>query len=498
MRRLIYPMMIALTSCALIKPITDKHTLVLRPEIQKGHITQGAVTVYDQNSIAHLKLELWTLNGSVESALVTQRTLLQSQLGNPIVFTNLKANTSYRVKAIAYADLADTQVISSNDSDSYTDIPLLTDDAPSIATLKVKLIDRSFNGQASSSIDIISGEYSPIGTEQLAIPVKVSTLVGVARSPGYADGLGTAARLNYAFSLTIDPWGYLYLADTNNQLIRKISPAGFISTFAGKYGVTATNDGQGTSAGFCYPYDVAVDAAGNSYVADTGNCLIRKITPGGLVSTLAGAPATGSVDGQGNAARFNLPRSITIDHSNNILVSDTNNHTIRKITPGGMVTTVAGLAGTPGGTDGVGSSARFYYPHGIAVDAQDNIYVADHTNNTIRKITAGGVVTTLAGYPLQGGSSDGQGSNARFIGPIDLAIDATGNVFVTDHYNHTLREITPGGYVSTFAGLAGASGSVDGVASAARFYMPNGLTMDAFGTLYVSDYYNYTVRKIQQ
>ena len=218
---------------------------------------------------------------------------------------------------------------------------------------------------------------------------------------------------------------------------------------------------------------MAVDGSGNVYVADTDNNTIRKITPAGVVTTLAGtAGVPGSADGTGSAAQFNYPGGVAVDGSGNVYVADIDNNTIRKITPAGVVTTLAGTAGVHGSADGTGSAAQFYDPHGVAVDGSGNVYVADTDNNTIRKITPAGVVTTLAGTAGVYGSADGTGSAAQFNYPAGVAVDGSGNVYVADTYNDTIRQITPAGVVTTLAGTAGMPGSADGTGSAARFYYP--------------------------
>src|ERR1039458_8130872 len=209
-------------------------------------------------------------------------------------------------------------------------------------------------------------------------------------------------------------------------------------------------------------------------------------------TTLAGKSATGNADGVGDAAQFKKPAGITADSMGNLYVADTYNDTIRKITSAGVVSTLAGFAGSSGSSDGTSSSARFNLPYGIAVDSSNNLYVADTYNDTIRKITPAGVVSTFAGLAGNIGSQDGTNSNARFYYPMGIAVDSSNNLYVADTYNDTIRKITPAGVVSTLTGLAGNSGSSDGTNSNALFYLPSGVAVDSANNLYAGDTYDDT------
>lgn len=287
---------------------------------------------------------------------------------------------------------------------------------------------------------------------------------------------------------------------------------------AGSSAVLAQNYTFSTLAGsrarFSYSDGVAVDRSGDVIVADSGNCTIRRINNDGSVVTLAGAAgSSGAIDGPADIARFKYPGGVAVDSAGTIFVADTQNHTIRRLSADGVVTTLAGEAGNASSVDGIGTAARFNTPRGLAVDAQGNIFVADHSNHTIRKITAGGVVTTFAGragdiYDFTR-SADGNGTNARFNLPTGIAIDASGNLYVTDSGNHTIRKITAGGTVTTlagkppeliglFGGLRYYTGGEDGVGGNARFYVPWGLGIDRAGNLYVGDNWNRTIRRITQ
>jgi streptogramin lyase len=324
-----------------------------------------------------------------------------------------------------------------------------------------------------------------------------TTLAGNAAAPvGSTDGTGSAARFNAPNGMIADGSGNIYVADYGNNTVRKIMPGGQVTTVAGQAGTVGSADGMGSNARFNSPSWVAMDGAGNLYVTDFGNDTIRKITPGGMVSTLAGtAGVSGRSDGTGNSAQFDGPSGIAVDSAGNVYVGDFYNNTIRKITPGGAVTTLAGTPVGGGAFDGTGSAARFNGPGGLAVDGEGNVYVADIFNNAIRKVTPAGVVTTLAGQAAQAGSMDNQGDYATFNNPIALAIDGGGNLYVADYGNDTIRKLTPGGAAATLAGLAGQAGSADGIGSAARFDEPSGVAVDGAGNLYVADTNNNTIRK---
>jgi len=274
----------------------------------------------------------------------------------------------------------------------------------------------------------------------------VSTLAGSGRGGrGFADGTGTDAQFFFPSNVAVDPEGNVYVADASNHRIRKITPKGGVSTIAGD-GTPGYTDGTGTVARFNLPYDVTVDSSGNAYVTDFSNHRIRKITPMGMVTTFAGS-TEGFADGTGTEAQFYHPDGVDVDSEGNVYVADSFNNRIRKITPAGVVSTIAG-DGTPGYTDGTGTEAQFYHPAGVAVDSSGNVYVGDFINNRIRKITPAGVVSTIAGDGTPG-YTDGTGTTAQFNRPYGVAVGSSGNVYVADFSNHHIRKITPAGVVST-------------------------------------------------
>lgn len=303
-----------------------------------------------------------------------------------------------------------------------------------------------------------------IGAVHAQIQSTPNTLYRIAGgTEGPNNGAGPAAQFSSPYGITKNIDGNLYVADTSNHAIRKITPAGIVSTFAGSLGTCGSADGDRTTATFCVPFGIVADAAGALYVTDQYNHTVRKITAAGVVTTIAGsAGVSGSTDGAGADARFYSPGDITADTSGNLYVVDRANATVRKITSSGVVSTVAGSAGMIGSTDGPGTAARFYNPSGITFDTAGNLYVADNFNHTIRKITPDGNVTTLAGTAGVCGSTDGSGANAKFCNPFGIKADVSGNLYVTDSSNSTIRKITASGVVSTVVGTAGVNGDVLG------------------------------------
>ena len=264
---------------------------------------------------------------------------------------------------------------------------------------------------------------------------------------------------------------------------------------------SVSRDGTGSQARFDGPQGIAADGAGNLYVAEPSSATIRKITPQGVVTTLAGsAGAPGYADGSGGTARFNAPSRLETDANGNLVVTDTGNSAIRSITPAGAVATLAG-SGSCGSSDGSGAQATFCNPKGIALDRWGNLWVADSGNHTVRRIDRDGRVSTVAGAPGVCGNADGDGRSstgnggARFCDPQDVAADYWGNVYVADTGNSTVRMISPEGRVSTLAGLPGQCAANDGSPGVSRLCSPSGIDVEG-NDLYVADTGNATIRRI--
>jgi sugar lactone lactonase YvrE len=306
----------------------------------------------------------------------------------------------------------------------------------------------------------------------------VTTVAGSTR--GVADGTGAAAQFNSPRGAAVDRSGNIYVADMANHRIRKITPDGVVTTVAGS--TRGAADGMGAAAQFNQPSDVAVDRSGNVYVADWGNHRIRKITPAGVVTTLAGS-TQGDATGSGSAAKFSYPSSVAVDGSGNVYVADWGNSCIRKITPAGMVTSIAYRVGPIIGLNS---------PIGIAVDGSGNIYVAERGAYRIQKITPAGVMTTLAGSGTAG-DANGSGTAAQFKDLRGIAVDGAGAVYVVEEAGEHIRKISPTGLVTSV--VANRWDSARNAGTAALFDKPQGIAVDGAGTIYVTEEGSNAVRK---
>ena len=362
--------------------------------------------------------------------------------------------------------------------------------------------DASFNGPSgitSDGTNLYVTEWSGKVVRKVVIATGVvTTLAGTAGVAGTADGTGTAASFNIPLGITTDGTN-VYVLDMWVHTIRKIVIAtGVVTTFAGT-GACGAVDGTGTAASFCQPSGITNDGT-YLYIADTSNQLIRKVDmTTAVVTTIAGASGVyGYLDGTGVAAQFNYPEGITIT-GGHLYVIDTQNYVVRDVdATTGVVTTLAGTAGVTGADDGIGSAIQFAInPTGITTDGT-NLFITDNTNATIRKI----VISTATSSTLAGtgattvlGSTDGTSSAARFNNVQGMTTDGT-NLYVTDFYNHTIRKVVISSrVVSTLAGTAGTNALTDATGAAARFDSPYGIVYVG-GYLYVADYMNHVIRKI--
>ncbi|TXN35210.1 hypothetical protein FVB32_11515 [Flagellimonas hymeniacidonis] len=344
---------------------------------------------------------------------------------------------------------------------------------------------RAFTGTIKVFIDdteLIGPEFTYVISGR-----RVSTFAGGLE--GMNDGVGLSAKFRRPKHGVFDDEGNLYVTDSENYRIRKITPHKVVSTFSG--GTRGFEDGDATTAKYEYPTGITIDNDGNLYVTDASKHAIRKITPEGIVTTLAGNGSEGDADGTGEDAQFYWPQDIAF-RNGLLYVADMNNNSIRKVTLNGEVTTLAG--GNQGDSDGQGINAQFKVPHGIATDAQGNIYVADTGNDKIKKVTPQGLVTTIAGTIA--GYEDGVSTQARFNNPTDIIIDDMGTLFIVDRYNYKIRSMSSDGTVTTIAGLG--IGDVDGLTTQAKFRYPNGIVQDTEGIIYVMDSENHKIKTIKE
>lgn len=369
-------------------------------------------------------------------------------------------------------------------------------------------VDRDGNVYVSDTQDATVRRITPDGD--------VTTVLGAATPEGLpAPGGPGTIGLTRPAGMAFDDAGNLYVADAHT--VRKVLPDGSVTVLAGRAGVTEIQDGPALQASFLSLEGLALDAAGNVYVVDSGVVLlnrftntflqaaaVRKIGTDGMVTTIAGATGTslpdvmGYADGVGTAARFSFPEGLGIDDAGNLYIADRGNHVIRKLSPDGKVTTVAGTPKVAGSEDGDASTARFNSPAAVVPATDGSLYVSESANHTIRRVVPGDGVTTVAGAAPRSGSSDGTRTSALFNGPLGLARDVSGTLYVADTGNQTIRRIGTDGMVTTWAGAAGQSGNANGPGSIARFNGASDVATDKKGNVFVADTFNSLVRRIDK
>jgi trimeric autotransporter adhesin len=317
---------------------------------------------------------------------------------------------------------------------------------------------------------------------------------------GGDGGVATAAQLRGPTGVAVDSAGNLYIADYGNKRIRKVTTAGIIRTVAGNgYWGRDGDTGPATAMQLYNPTGVAVDSAGNLYIAELNGQRIRKVTTAGIISTAAGN-GTGGYSGDGGpatAAKLNNPTGVAVDFAGNLYIAEYENNRIRKVTTAGRISTVAGN-GTSGysGDGGAAPAAQLHNPYSVAVDSAGNLYIADTTNNRIRKVTTAGIISTLAGGGTGGLGDGGPATEAKLVGTYGVAIDSAGNLYISDLGNNRIRKVTTAGIISTVAG-GGTGGLGDGApATAAKLNYPIGVAVDSAGNLYIADSQNKRVRRI--
>jgi sugar lactone lactonase YvrE len=323
------------------------------------------------------------------------------------------------------------------------------------------------------------------------------TVIAGIGSPGFSGDGGPAysAQFNYVHGIAADGAGNVFIADTSNNRVRKVSGAGAITTVAGNGGWGLNgNGGAATSALLASPRGVAVDLAGNLFIADTGNNQIRKVSPEGVISAVAGTGSAGfSGDGgPAPAAQLNNPAAVAVDPAGNLFIADQNNNRIRMVNTAGVITTLAGHTIGFGGDGGSAVSAQLSGPRGVAADVTGNVFIADSGNNRVRMVDRGGIIRTVAGNTTGFSGDEGPALSAGLSFPVDVAADALGNIFIADRGNFRVRHISPDGVIHSAAGVSDDGGP----ANAAQLNYPNGIAVDAAGNLFIADTDSQRVRKI--
>ncbi|GLC87751.1 NHL domain-containing protein [Lysinibacillus piscis] len=349
-------------------------------------------------------------------------------------------------------------------------------------------------------VSIVGPQYHSANAEEVGI---ITTIAGDGTlGIGGDGGPATSAPLTSPFQVAVDSVGNIYIAEAGNHRIRKVDTGGNISTIAGTGAMGNGGDGiTATGTQLNIPSGVAVDNAGNIYIADTGNHRIRKVGIGGTITTIAGTGIQGNAGDEGPAtsAQLNMPQNVVVDNIGNVYIADMGNHRIRKVDTGGTITTIAGM-GIPGsaGDEGAATDAQLMNPQGITVDSAGNVYIADTGNHRIRKVDTGGTITTIAGTGIPGSTGDeGAATSAQLSMPSGVAIDSAGNVYISDAIDQRIRKVDTGGIITTIAGtgIPGSTGD-GGAATSAQLSLPMGVAVDSIGNIYITDLGNSKIRKV--
>ena len=336
------------------------------------------------------------------------------------------------------------------------------------------------------------------------LPNGLITTVAGENGYGYSGDGGAAAnaQLYYPYGAAFDANGNLYIADMDNGRIREVTTSGIITTVAGNGNETFAGDGgAATSAGLHYPAGVALDAAGNLYIADQSNNRIRQVATNGIITTVAGNGGSSYSGDRGPATNATLsgPTSVAVDTLGNLYIADKSNDRVRQVAANGIITTVAGNGGAGyAGDGGAATSAELYYPNGVAVDGAGNLYIADTYNFRIRKVNPNGIITTVAGNGGFGYAGDGgAATNASLNWPNGVALDAFGNLYIADSGDSRIRMVNTNGIINTVVGKNASGYAGDGgAATNAELDYPTGVVLDAAGNLYIADRNNDRIRKV--
>jgi len=346
----------------------------------------------------------------------------------------------------------------------------------------------------------MSTAQTEAGGESFAPEISTVAGTGVAGFKGDNE-LAVAAQLNRPYGIALDSSGSLYFSDYNNHRVRKISTDGKISTVAGAGAGYRGDNGPAVSAQLNCPREVAVDAAGSVYITDAANHRVRVITTDGKINTVAGTGTAGFSGDGGPAAKaqLNYPLGVAVDSTGTLYVSDHGNHRVRKISADGKISTVAGT-GVAGfkGDDGPAASAQLNGPYALAVNDADLLFITDGNNHRVRKVAADGSISTVAGKGTAGFSGDGgPATSAQLNLPLGVVVDSAGTLYISDYNNHRVRKVAPDGGITTLAGKGTAGfGGDGGPATAAQLNNPFGLAVDCVDTLYIADHLNNRVRKV--
>jgi outer membrane protein OmpA-like peptidoglycan-associated protein/sugar lactone lactonase YvrE len=346
---------------------------------------------------------------------------------------------------------------------------------------------------AMALVPMTGAGANPTSVTQVTLSIFAGT--GIDSTP--TAGPATSSNLNQPYGVALDASGNVYIADSSNSLVEKVTPSGTLSIFSGNGQTGTPTPGPATSSAMNEPEGIAVDADGNVYIADSGNQLIEKVTSSGTLSILAGNGTGGSpIVGKATNSPLYYPSSLAVDSSKNVYIADELNHVVEKVTPAGELSIFAGTgtAGLP--TAGNATSSKLNRPSGLAIDSSGNVYISNYASDMVVKVNSLGKLSIFAGTGTEGAPTAGPATSSKLGGPMGLAVDSAGNVTIADRSSNLVARVTPSGKLSIFAGTGSKGKPTPGPATSSNLYSPQAVAADESGNVYIADENNYVIEKV--
>jgi streptogramin lyase len=346
-------------------------------------------------------------------------------------------------------------------------------------------------GSALALLSLASPAFASGGT--------LSVIAGTGSPGAPIPGPATSSPMGAPYGVAVDSAGNVYIADINNDVIEKVTSSGTLSIFAGTGSPGAPIPGPATSSPLNLPRGIAVDSAGNLIIADSNNGVVEQVTPSGTLSIIAGTPGSYGppIPGPATSSTMDAPTGVAIDSAGNLYIADEGRNQIYEVTPSGTLSIIAGTGGSGPPTPGPATNSEFYSPSSVAVDSTGNVYISDQGNNLIEKVTPSGTLSIIVGTPGSSGPpTPGPAVSSSLDNPLGVAIDSAGNLYIADQVNNVIEQVTPSGTLSIIAGSGRLGPAAPGPATSSPLRYPDAVAVDSRGSFYIADQSNSQIEKV--